>query len=241
MTDWKELAATLFLFLGLFLLSTGCVAEKQAPGRPEATSQGAAAGRGQTLAILPFDNNSVTEAEKYEPLRQGLTAMLITDLKKSGTTLTLIERTRINAILKEIALGQTGSIDQATAIRAGRILGAGNIVLGAFMVLDSKVRLDTRIIDVETSEIVMGESITGDSDDFLGLESRLAEKIAASLNVIFTPAPAEGEGDITAAVYFSQGLEALDRGDRKKAEALFARSVAMDPAYRIQVNDVLTP
>ena len=34
----------------------------------------------RTLAILPFENNSVTQPEHFEPLSRGLSAMLITDL-----------------------------------------------------------------------------------------------------------------------------------------------------------------
>ena len=44
----------------------------------------------QTLAILPFDNNSITEPEKYAPLSNGLAAMLITDLNKNDSVLTVI-------------------------------------------------------------------------------------------------------------------------------------------------------
>ncbi|MDP2644973.1 MAG: hypothetical protein Q8P24_08535, partial [Desulfobacterales bacterium] len=45
-----------------------------------------------TLAVLPFENNSITDPARYEPLGRGLAAMLITDLKNAGTSLRLIER-----------------------------------------------------------------------------------------------------------------------------------------------------
>ena len=191
-----------------------------------------------TLAILPFENNAVTDQKMYEPLSQGLAAMLITDLKLAGTSLKLIERAQIAALLKEAALGQSGMVDSATAVQAGRILGAQSIAFGAFMVLGGDVRLDARIINVETSECLMAASITGSKADFMKLERQLAEKIAASLKVSLSQIPASGSG-MDAALLYSRGLEALDKGDRAGAEKLFAQTVAADPAYKRQVEGIL--
>jgi TolB-like protein len=124
----------------------------------------------KTLAILPFENNSVTDPELYHPLTKGLSAMLITDLSNNVSTLKLIERNKVQSLLKEIALSQSGSIDKSTAIRAGKILGAQAITFGSFMVLEEQVRIDARIVKVETSEVLMAESILGRSDNFIDLE-----------------------------------------------------------------------
>jgi TolB-like protein len=197
----------------------------------------------KTLAILPFENNSVTDPERFAPLSKGLAAMLITDLKNSGTLIKIIEREKIQALLKEVALSQSGSIDKSTAVEVGRILGAQAIAFGSFMVIGDNVRMDLRIIKVETSETVMAESISGMSTDFIDLEQRLAKKIANSLKIVFQ-LEAEGKGsDIDAALLFSQGLEAMDAGDSQKAKMLFSKCIEQDPAYQVQVDNVkgLTP
>jgi len=192
----------------------------------------------KTMAILPFENNSVTDPDRFAPLSKGLSAMLITDLKNSGTSLKLIEREKIQSLLKEVALSQSGSVDQATAVKAGKILGAQSIVFGSFMVLGNKVRMDARIIKVETSEVMMAESMTGESDAFMNLAMDLAGKIAKSMKVAFNPVTLKGESDINAALYFSKGLDALDRGDKKEAKRLFSKSIELDPAYKAQVDNV---
>ncbi len=193
----------------------------------------------KTLAILPFENNAITDPEHYEPLSKGLAAMLITDLNKSGSSLKLIERSKIEALLKEIALGQSGSVDQSTAVQVGKILGAQSIAFGSFMVLGADVRIDVRIVKVETSELIISESIVGRSDAFMELERNLAGKIAESLRVAFQPETSSSTGNIEAAVYFSKGLAALDKGDRAVAEGLFHQCVALDPAYEKQVKKAL--
>ncbi len=192
----------------------------------------------KTLAILPFENNSVTDPELYHPLTKGLSAMLITDLSNNVSTLKLIERDKIQALLKEIALSQSGSIDKSTAIRAGKILGAQAITFGSFMVLEEQVRIDARIVKVETSEVLMAESILGRSDNFIDLERELAAKIAKSLNSTFKPKTETSTSDINAALYFSKGLAAYDNGDVAEAERMFEKSVELDAAYKEQVEGI---
>lgn len=192
----------------------------------------------KTLAILPFENNSVTDPELYDPLTKGLSAMLITDLENNISTLKLIERDKIQSLLKEIALGQSGSIDKSTAIKAGKILGAQATTFGSFMVLGKQVRIDVRIVKVETSEVLMAESIFGSSDNFIRLEQELAGKIARSLNASFKPKTKASRSDIGAAIYFSKGLDAYDRGDFEEAKRMFGKSIKLDTTYRKQVENI---
>ena len=221
--------------IAAFLVTIGCVT----PQKTKVELQPAGLEQiPKTLAIFPFENNSVTDPERFAPLSKGLSAMLISDLNKSGTALKLIERDKIQSLLKEIALSQTGSVDSSTAVRAGKILGAQTIAFGSFIVLGKSVRIDTRIIKVETSELVMAESIFGNVDNFMGLERELATKIAASLKVALQMNPGVAKSDINAALYFSRGLDALDRNNRTQARELFKKSIELDPAYKEQVDNV---
>jgi TolB-like protein len=229
----------LLLFAAVFLFAaTGCV--ESAPQIKE-TVPAARAGVGPsfgTLAVLPFENNSVTDTETYEPLRQGLAAMLITDLQNNVSALKVIERQKIQNLLKEIALSQSGAVAQSTALQAGKVLGAQAIAIGSFMVLGKQVRIDTRIISVETSEIIMADAIVGSSDAFIDLERKLAEKIAGALNVALRPPQSRAKGNISAALLFSRGVEAFDRGKTEEADTLFQQAISLDPAYRVQVESV---
>ncbi len=192
----------------------------------------------KTLAILPFENNSVTDPEKYAPLSKGVAAMLITDLNRAGTSIKLIERTKIQTLLKEVALGQSGALDHSTAIQVGKILGAQSIAFGSFMVLENTVRMDLRIIKVETSEVIMAENVIGEKSSFITLVQDLAHQIALSLESAFSPEAASGKSDINAALYFSKGVEALDIGDGDSAQKLFEKAIAIDPSYQQQVDNL---
>ena len=202
------------------------------------SSSASAVGGVQTLAILPFDNNSITEPEKYAPLSNGLAAMLITDLSKNDSVLKVIERNKIKSILKEIALGQSGGVDMSTAIEAGKILGAQSIGFGSFTIMGDMIRIDMRIIKVESSELVMAESVDGETKNFMSLEMNLAVKIADALKARLKELPKKSESSIDAALYFSKGIDALDKGDKEEAQKLFTKAIKLDAKYKIQVQAI---
>ncbi len=89
------------------------------------------------------------------------------------------------------------------------------------MVIAKQVRIDTRIIKVETSELIMAESITGKTKNFMDLEQDLAQKIAQSLNVALKTEKTKSGSDIEAALYFSKGLDSLDKKDKAAAGKFF--------------------
>lgn len=227
-------------FIAILVPLSGCVSKSTTTGADtEETSTVAEMDQPpKTLAILPFENNSVTDPEQYAPLSSGLSAMLITDLNRDGSSIKIIERAMIKSLLQEVALSQSGSVDQNTAIRVGKLLGAQAIAFGSFMVLGNNVRIDLRIVKVETSEMLMAESVSGLSDDFIGLERKLARNIAKSLRMALQPPVASGKSDIDAALAFSKGLEALDSGNKSEARRLFDKSIALDPSYQKQVDSV---
>jgi TolB-like protein len=113
----KQITNTLLGLISVtsFLLLSGAT-PTAADETPEAASVNAAP---NTLAILPFENNSITDREQYAPLSKGLSAMLTTDLSQSDTSLKLIERGKILSLLKEIALSQAGGVDESTVVMSG--------------------------------------------------------------------------------------------------------------------------
>lgn len=192
----------------------------------------------ETLAILPFENNSLTEAERYHPLSKGFAAMLTTDMARKVRGLKIVERNRIDKLLKEMQLGMSGVVDDESAAQAGKVLGARHIAFGSFTILAEEVRLDVRIIRVESSALVAAESVSGRSGEILGLIAALAGKIAASFQAgLAVDARQEQDiGRLDAALSFSRGVEALDNGLEVEAREWFAKCLASDASYRSQIE-----
>ena len=128
------------------------------------------------IAILSFNNNSPDKSLDSA----GVTlADLISAQMASVAGFKLVERQRIQEILSEMKLGQTGMIDPSTAIQIGKMLGANVMAFGSFSTLGKKVLLTMRLVKVETGEIVGGASERG--EDLSNLDI-LAENVAKKLS-----------------------------------------------------------
>src|SRR5215472_11737114 len=137
-----------------------------------------------TVAVLYFDNGAIGGAADYEPLRKGMADMFITELMKN-TNLHIVERDRLQALLEEIDLAQTKTIDKETAVRIGKLLSAHHMIMGAFVVTpDGTMRIDARAVNVETSETEHAETVRDKADNLLNMLPTLARKFIA-----FVPPP----------------------------------------------------
>lgn len=86
-----------------------------------------------TVAILPFVNRG---DEAQSVLSKGLTAMIVSDLSKIPG-LRILERAKLQRLSDEIALSQSGVVDEKSALRAGRILRAEKLMIGDYTVQDT--------------------------------------------------------------------------------------------------------
>ncbi len=119
------------------------------------------------IAVLYFDVAAPTH--DYDYLATGIPEMLITDLANQRD-ITVIERERLDEVLEEMALGGSGITDNATALEVGKILNVELLVMGNLTVAGESFRLDTKILNVETAE-VMGavKAATEDEGDLFDL------------------------------------------------------------------------
>lgn len=89
---------------------------------------------------------------------------LTTRLARTGE-FNVIERSRLEAAMKELNLASSGVIDPGTAARAGRILGAEAVVTGTLTRLNGKFEINARLIDTETGGILAAAAEQLDEDE----------------------------------------------------------------------------
>ncbi|HMZ67189.1 MAG TPA: CsgG/HfaB family protein [Leptospiraceae bacterium] len=99
----------------------------------------------KTIAILPFDGSvkgfdSISFAEK-----------LTHEFVNSGQY-QIIERSKINRVLKEQSLSSQG-ITEADSIKIGKLLAAEGVVVGSIVKENSNTTILARIVDTETGKI----------------------------------------------------------------------------------------
>ena len=109
----------------------------------------------QTLAVLYFENNSMVDKDELEPLRKGLAEMLITELSHIEA-FHVIERARLQELLKEVALGLSGALDPVTEQRIDQNIrrrGCTCIIAAHRL---STIRDADKILVINDDEIIEG-------------------------------------------------------------------------------------
>lgn len=136
------------------------------------------------IAVFRFDNGGSygRDAEDFEALRIGLQQMLLTELAQNGT-LRIVERTQLAEILEEQDLGADGRVEARTAAEIGRLVGARYVVTGSFVDWYGDFRIDARIYDVETSEILRSEQVRAERRHLYRLLVDLAGQVTAGVDL----------------------------------------------------------
>jgi TolB-like protein len=224
-----------------------------------APTMAAAQANKPVVAVLSFDNNSIgKDHADYDGVGKGLQDFLTNDLV-TNNTFTVVDRDRIQQVLKEQDLAKQGSIDPQTAVRIGKILGAQYMITGGFMSDGrGKVVATARAINVETTQITNPQKVTGSADDVLGLIAQLSTKVSSDMKLPAMkhdmgmgnmdmggmhetkpaaakpaetkPAP-QVKMDLRTAMLYSKALDAQDAGDSTKATELFSQVLAKFPDY----------
>ena len=84
------------------------------------------------VAVLPFDGQN---GRDFASEIEGTIAGINVDNRQYFT---LIDRTKLDKILKEQQLGQTGLIDEAAAVKVGKLVGAKGIYTGVVTAANSR-------------------------------------------------------------------------------------------------------
>jgi TolB-like protein len=187
----------------------------------------------QTIAVMDFTNNSITRREDYQGLSKGLPAIMINNLT-GGTDLQVIERERIEWLLKELKLQkQKGKVDQSTAVRTGKLLGANAVVFGSFIATEGEMSITARVVKVETGEVMFGDQVRGKPDQFFDLIRELSQKVTKSVNVEMeeTKLGSDQTKSLDAMMAYSDGLSLLEDGKYLEAQQKFKAAVEYDKDF----------
>jgi len=110
-----------------------------------------------TLAVMDFKNNSAVFG--YDRWERTIAEMLKTELSHAPEII-VVERSKIESILKEQALAQAGVIENEAAQKVGQLAGAEYIITGEINAIGAQLRIDAHLLKVATGQ-VSGEKITG--------------------------------------------------------------------------------
>jgi tetratricopeptide (TPR) repeat protein len=189
-----------------------------------------------TIAVMEFDNFSVGKyQQELGYITKGLADFFEADFAQISE-LKVLERDKIDYILREVEMVKSGAVDPAIAVRVGRLMGAQIMIFGSLTQLDDKkAKMLVKAVRVESSEIIATVEKTG-RPEYFEMEKALVKDMAEKLNIILNPKTKAiidktGTTSADAATLYSQGLYYMDQYDYKKAYDFFKQAYEKDKNF----------
>lgn len=184
------------------------------------------------VAVADFE---VANDRELAPLGKGMAEMLITDLSVSDA-IRLVERARLREVLNELALQKSPFVDQTSAAKLGRGLGAELIVTGQIFSEAGALRADVRAIDVESGAIAWAGKVAGRREEIFELERKLAIEVLGGLGAKLSPIAGkqlgkQGTKSFDALLHYGAALDAEDRGAREEIKKELSLALKSDPEF----------
>jgi len=151
-----------FFMLFLTLMLCSC-----APSTTPSVKQVTTYGAGSRVAVWDLENISVMQGSMTAGMEEFLTGRVADTLGRQGGFL-LIEREKLLLALEELSLGSSQLVNDSSRLELGRILGVQLMVFGAYQIVGEQIRIDLRLVEVETGLVLATSEKTTRSANVAG-------------------------------------------------------------------------
>jgi TolB-like protein len=189
------------------------------------------------FAVLPLENTGSygQDKEVFQGLELGLAGMLARAIDRHPAA-DVVPRAQLSEAMRALAPGSGQRVDAAGATRIGKETGARYTVTGSFADFYGKFRINARLVDARSGEIVKvlsnDDPKLQDRAQLAGIIQHVAQKITAASGLPPYPsggaAPSIATDAITA---YSRALLHESRGDRAKAADLYQSALTSAPGF----------
>ena len=189
----------------------------------------------QPNVIAVFSYLDTSPDSRFKHLERAMATLIITDLSQVKS-IKVVERLKIQCLLMEAKLGESGIVQPGTAPHAARLLGAENLITGTLG--PGSMQAKTSLASTSKRAVVSAFSVSTEPDKFYTLEKEIVYHV---VNLLKVPLTAEENSKINAyhtknliaVTYFGQGLEAMDTGKWDEARRFFTQAVVEDPGFEL--------
>lgn len=88
-----------------------------------------------------------------------------------------VERQELEKVIAELKLSMTGLTNDDYSLQAGKLLGAKYMLFGSLSKIGEQIKINCRLVETETAQIIYTESSRGMYNDIFNVEDELTEKI----------------------------------------------------------------
>lgn len=189
-----------------------------------------------TVAVCYFQD--ISPDNSLQPFQKAIAAMVISDLTKIKS-IRVVERIKLQALLEEMKLGQTGIVDLNTAPKIGKLLGAENVMVGSLSL--GSIRAVTALASSDSGNVKGNSSVSVDNDKFFELPMAIVRDTVNIMGISLTDEEKKATGvphtkAYKALVSYGKALDALDAGNWKEANDHFNMALKEDPAFDLAIQ-----
>jgi serine/threonine protein kinase/tetratricopeptide (TPR) repeat protein len=230
--------------LGLLVLVVGWLAFSSKSDDPSATSgeesTATTSSSGGTVrpsvAVLYFDN--LTGNQELDWLRTGLTDMLVIDLSQESS-IKVVGTDRVYEILKDLDMLNEPITSAEVVRQVAEKADAETVMLGSFAQVGETLRINVKVQDAASGEILSTQRAEGPGGDNL---FAMIDQLSGDLRQGFGSGEAITVGgdrelmnvttsSLEAYRYYAEGVHLEDQGRRDEAIQKLRRAVEIDPAF----------
>ena len=194
----------------------------------------------RSVAVLGFTNTSGRSEDAW--LSIAFSEMLSTELA-ARTNLRITASEDVARMKRELPWRDAGSLARDTAARISQDLNSDFLVLGSYTILGegphSKMRLDVRVQDAKTGDILVQFSQAGSEGDLFDVAAKSGALLRQQLGPSpispgsYEPVAASLPSNPEALRRYSEGLAKLQTLDVVAARDFLTKSVALEPAFAL--------
>jgi len=203
------------------------------------------------LVVLNFKNSTAgDQADKYQPWELGLASMMMTDLEKIGLY-NIISSEDVRTVSRGIGIKDPAQRFEKDPLSAGKIVSAKYVLSGSFIEMGGQLRIEVRVLSINTEMQLGVATVFGVTDDFFELQKQLVLKATEFLE---TPLSVQEvsvirkevettsvnaslnnyAGEIAvlrAEEYRGRGQKEIAASYEERAKENFRKAIAIDPEY----------
>jgi TolB-like protein len=226
----------LLIIVGLFACTTRGSQQVATPSSVSASGglSGIAFPSPLVVSVLYFDDRTKTPELMW--MRKGLADMLVSSLARNPG-IVVVQRERLDEILREQTLHLSGRVPDESVVRAGRLTGATVLLAGTVTQTQGLLRIDAQLTGVESGEVLGSATAEGRTGDVMAVANALLRQVTGLLPSK-SALPAAGDsppaGGLISAVQANEAGEVFRRqGKLFEALAEFERAMKIVPDYTV--------
>jgi len=198
------------------------------------------AAKQMNILVHPFEN---TGDKDHSWISAGMTDTVISDLARIQNINVISNQDR-KKILEEMKFIFSGLVEDDKMIKLGKLIGANVIFTGSYLVLGNRIRVNARLVNVETGKMENSTKIDSTLNDIFDLQDKVVLALMAATEkitianvkpVILTEQDKKKieekpKTSVIAYEWYAKGLE-VQNTNPKEALTYFQKALAIDENY----------